>query len=143
MATLGAQVVITGRDQNKIKAVAEECRKLSQQKALEVVADLQKYEDIEKLVSETIKEFGKLDVLVNNAGISQFTPIDSPDIMKLYENIFNTNVRGVVYLTSLSVPYLEKTKGNVVNVSSVCGLRPVSLHPKTQYFIKLIKISIQ
>lgn len=133
MASLGAQVVVTGRDSNKIKAVAEKCRQLSQQKVLEVVADLTKYEDIERLIYETINEFGKLDVLVNNAGICQFSPIESPDLMQIYDKTFETNVRGVVYLTSLSVPYLEKTKGNIVNVSSVCGLRPVSHNSKPNH----------
>lgn len=127
MASLGAKVVITGRNPEKIRVVAEKCRQSSQQKVLEVVADLTKYADIERLIYETINEFGQLDVLVNNAGVSQFSPISDPDLMQIYDTTFETNVRGVVYLTSLSVPYLEKTKGNVVNVSSVCGIRPVSV----------------
>jgi len=122
---LGAQVVVTGRDEQKIKDVAEKCRQQSQQKVLEVVADLTKDQDIERLLNTTIKELGKLDVLVNNAGIAKFTSVSDPNIMKMYESIMNTNVRAVLLLTTLAVPHLEKTKGNIVNVSSVAGLRPV------------------
>ncbi|CAG2173841.1 unnamed protein product [Oppiella nova] len=125
LSSLGAQVVITGRDEERVQVVAEKCREISQQKVLEVVADLNRYDDIERLIYETINEFGKLDVLVNNAGVSQISPISSPDLMQIYNTTMSTNVKGVLYLSSLSVPYLEKTKGNIVNVSSVCGLRPL------------------
>ncbi|CAG2121466.1 unnamed protein product, partial [Medioppia subpectinata] len=67
LSSLGAQVVITGRDEERVQIVAEKCRELSQQKVLEVVADVNRYDDIERLIYETIDEFGKLDVLVNSA----------------------------------------------------------------------------
>ncbi len=126
MASLGAQVVITGRDEQKIKAVAEKCRQLSHQKVLEVVADMTKDEDMKRLMNETINAFGKLDVLVNNAGVFKFTPVTDPHMMKNYETIMSTNVKGALLLSTLAVPYLEKTKGNIINVSSIAGMRPVS-----------------
>jgi NAD(P)-dependent dehydrogenase (short-subunit alcohol dehydrogenase family) len=85
-----------------------------------------KDEDVKRLMNETIKTFGKLDVLVNNAGVFMFTPVSDPNIMKNYETIMSTNVKGVLLLSTLAVPYLEKTKGNIVNVSSIGGMRPVS-----------------
>jgi NAD(P)-dependent dehydrogenase (short-subunit alcohol dehydrogenase family) len=106
--------------------VAEKCRQLSNQKVLEVVADMTKDEDIKRLLNETINAFGKLDVLVNNAGVFMFTPVTDPNIMKNYETIMSTNVKGVLLLSTLAVPYLEKTKGNIINVSSIAGMRPVS-----------------
>ncbi|CAG2114118.1 unnamed protein product, partial [Medioppia subpectinata] len=122
LSSLGAQVVITGRDEERVQIVAEKCRELSQQKVLEVVADVNRYDDIERLIYETIDEFGKLDVLVNSAGVSQLSPISSPDLMQIYNTTMGTNVKGVLYLSSLSVPYLEKTKGirvNSINPASV------------------------
>jgi NAD(P)-dependent dehydrogenase (short-subunit alcohol dehydrogenase family) len=104
--------------------VAEKCRQLSNQKVLEVVADMTKDEDIKRLLNETINAFGKLDVLVNNAGVFMFTPVSDPNIMKNYETIMSTNVKGVLLLSTLAVPYLEKTKGNIINVSSTGGMRP-------------------
>jgi NADP-dependent 3-hydroxy acid dehydrogenase YdfG len=106
--------------------VAEKCRQLSNQKVLEVVADMTKDEDIKRLLNETINAFGKLDVLVNNAGVYMFTPVTDQNIMKIYETIMSTNVKGVLLLSTLAVPYLEKTKGNIINVSSIAGMRPVS-----------------
>ncbi|CAG2175679.1 unnamed protein product [Oppiella nova] len=66
----GANVVVTGRRADKVSEVAKECLKVSpkQSKALEVVADVTKPEDLRRLVDTTVKHFGKLDVLVNNAG---------------------------------------------------------------------------
>ncbi len=106
--------------------MAEKCRQLSNQKVLEVVADMTKDEDIKRLLNETINAFGKLDVLVNNAGVYMFTPVTDQNIMKIYETIMSTNVKGVLLLSTLAVPYLEKTKGNIINVSSIAGMRPVS-----------------
>lgn len=124
LSSLGANVVITGRDQQRIKSVADKCRQSSNTKVLEVTADLQNDEDIRRLINETINEFGKLDVLVNNAGICKFTSVSDPTILQTYEKIMSTNVRGVLFLITLAIPHLEKTKGNIVNVSSTLGLRP-------------------
>ncbi|CAG2106915.1 unnamed protein product, partial [Medioppia subpectinata] len=70
-AYLGAQVVVTGRNAESIKRVAAEARELSPKKLkpLEVVADLQKSVDLKRLLIETIDTYGRLDVLVNNAGV--------------------------------------------------------------------------
>jgi len=62
--------VITGRDELKIKNVAQKCRQISEEKVLEVRADLLKDNEVKSLVEKTIEEFGKIDILVNNAGIS-------------------------------------------------------------------------
>ena len=126
LANLGANVVITGRDSERIKSVAGKCGKVSKQKIIGVVADVLKDEDIKRLAKQTIDTFGRIDILVNNAGIGGMQSITSPDLMDSYEKVMNTNVRGVVFLTSLLVPYLEKTKGSIINISSVTGLRPVS-----------------
>ncbi len=140
---MGANVVITGRDEQKIKAVAEKCRQNSQQKVLEVVADMAKDEDIKSLLNKTINEFGKLDVLVNNAGIGKRTLYSDPNIMNTYEEIMNTNVRGVLLLSTLSVPFLEKTKGNIINISSIGGLKPVRIQIIFyKVFYKTLRIQI-
>jgi NAD(P)-dependent dehydrogenase (short-subunit alcohol dehydrogenase family) len=110
----------------KVKNVAQKCRQVSNQKVIEVVADLTIDEDIKRLVKTTVDEFGKIDILVNNAGICRMVSIDNPTYMEKYEQIMNTNTRGVVLLTSLAIPYLEKTKGSIINISSIAGLKPVS-----------------
>lgn len=122
----GAQVVVTGRNADNVSKVAQECEKVSPNglKALEVVADLMKEEDCKRLIDSTISKFGKLDILVNNAGAAVVTPIKDPSIMDSYDRIMKLNVRSVVYLTHLAVEYLEKTKGVIINISSVLGIKP-------------------
>jgi NAD(P)-dependent dehydrogenase (short-subunit alcohol dehydrogenase family) len=75
-----------------------------------------------KLIDETVEKFGQLDVLVNNAGLSNITNSD-PSTLENLDHVFKVNVRSLLVLTRLAIPALEKTKGNVVNVSSVGGQR--------------------
>ena len=123
----GGQVV-NGRDAQKLTEVGKQCLKVSPKglKPLEIVADITKEEDCKRLIDSTIKAFGKLDVLVNNAGRGGNTSVDDPNILKTFDELMNLNLRSVVVLTQLSAKHLEKTKGNIINISSGLGLRPVS-----------------
>lgn len=123
LAKLGAKVVIVGRNENGLKQVAEQIKQCGSSSApLLIVADVNK--DAERIVDETIKEFGKLDVLVNNAGIATIDTIIEVDLSN-FDRVINTNVRSVINLTKLCVPHLEKTRGNIVNVSSIAGLKAI------------------
>ena len=129
LSQTGANVVVTGRNAQRVSEVAKKCLEVSpkKSKALEVVADLTKEEDIKRLVDTTINTFGKLDILVNNAGgaISRTSILDT-DYYTKFKNVVQTNLDSVIYLTQLSVKHLEKTKGNIINISSVVSTRPVS-----------------
>jgi len=134
LAKLGADVVITGRNGGNLLAVAKDIKKVSpkgENGVLQVVADISKDDDCRKLIGSTIEKFGKLDILVNNAGMGILTPITDPQIMDNYDKIMNINLRPVLLLTHLAVPHLEKTKGVIINVSSVGGIRPFP--PMTVY----------
>ncbi|CAG2173763.1 unnamed protein product [Oppiella nova] len=121
----GAQVVVTGRRADKVSEVAKECLKVSPNgsKALEVVADVTKVDDLRRLVDTTIKHFGKLHVLVNNAGAGSAIGIDNKDYYSTYLKTMQLNTNSVVYLTHICVEHLEKTKGNVINISSGAALQ--------------------
>ena len=110
----GADVVIIGRR----KEVLEETCKLEPNKISYVEGDITKEESIKNLVEYVNKKFGKLDILVNNAGVS--SPATIKDLnMSIYDKIFDLDVRALVNLTIECLPLLIKSKGNILNISSV------------------------
>ncbi|XP_029660587.1 uncharacterized protein LOC115234024 isoform X1 [Formica exsecta] len=119
LAQLGASLSISGRNKDNLNKVAEQC---GQSKPFIVTAELTDETDVKNIIDSTIKHYGKLDVLINNAGVLENGSIESTSLEQ-YDRVFNTNVRSIYQLTALAVPHLIKTKGNIVNVSSVGGLR--------------------
>ncbi|CAK8681819.1 unnamed protein product [Clavelina lepadiformis] len=97
---------------------AETAQAFAKCQVLEVIADLEKPTDIDELVKEVIKEFAQIDILVNNAGILFGGGVANTNL-KDFDTTFNVNVKAPLYLTQLCLPYLKKSKGNVVNVSSI------------------------
>lgn len=81
--------------------------------------------DAEQIVAKTIEKFGRIDVLINCAGFGKPQSLETIDV-NVHDEIFATNVRGAVEVAKLALPHLIKTKGNIVNVSSGLGLRPVA-----------------
>lgn len=124
LAAEGATLAITGRDEAALQQAAEACgqRGLPQDKVLVLVGDLSKEEDCERVVADTVKRFGRLDILVNNAGILVPGGIETVTLEQ-FDKQMNINTRSVYHLMQLVLPHLLKTKGNIVNVSSVTGIR--------------------
>lgn len=89
---------------------------------LQIIADVTNEVDAKRIIDRTIEKFQKINVLVNNAGILKRGSIET-GTLEDYDTIMNVNVRSIFHLTQLAVPYLKVTKGNVVNVSSVNGIR--------------------
>lgn len=121
---LEAKLVLTGRNKQNLDDVAKQCEEVSPKKLkpLTVVADMTKEKDIENIIKATIDFYNKLDVLINNAGILGSGTIETTSLQQ-YDSIMNTNMRGPYYLTMLATPHLIVSKGNIVNLSSVSGLR--------------------
>ncbi len=87
-----------------------------------IVGDMTKEEDIERAVSETVKTLGGIDVLVNAAGIIANGTVENTSL-PAWDAMFAVNVRGPFYLMQRALPYLAERRGNIVNVSSVTGIR--------------------
>jgi NAD(P)-dependent dehydrogenase (short-subunit alcohol dehydrogenase family) len=87
-----------------------------------IAADVTKEKDIERVVSETARIFGGIDVVVNAAGIIANGTIENTQLPD-WDYMFAVNVRGPFYLMQRALPYLIERQGNVVNVSSVTGIR--------------------
>lgn len=109
----GAQVLILGRTETTLKETTEADEKISY-----VTADIEKDEDIEKVVAAVKEKYGKLDVLVNNAGWAPVTPFSDVKMAE-YDKVFGINVRALVNITLHLLPLLKESKGNIINMSSV------------------------
>jgi len=125
-----AGVVLHGRKEDALKNVKEQVEKAGQgqTKVHVVVGDITDGKVREKLINETVQRFGRLDVLVNNAGLCIPSPITQTSI-DVFDKMIDVNVRSVIVLTQLAIPELVKTKGNIVNISSVASLRAMAMFP--------------
>lgn len=121
-AQLGAKLALTGRNVSNLEKVSKECESVSKLAPLLITAEISNEQDVKKIIDSTLKHYSQLDVLVNNAGTLETGTIENTSLEQ-YDRVFNVNVRGIYQLTMLAVPHLIKSKGNIVNVSSVNGIR--------------------
>ncbi len=120
-AEAGADVAVAARSVAQIEETAAAVRKLGR-RAIAVPCDVNKEEQLEQLVQRTLAEFGKIDIVVNNAGGWMPKPaLETP--LKEFEAAFRFNVGTAFALTRLAVPQIVRTAGSgcVVNISSVAG----------------------
>ena len=117
---LGATLALSGRNIENLKAVASECE--GETEPILIKADLGTEADTKLLIEKAVSELGQIDILVNNAGVLELGSIENTTLDQ-YDRVMTVNLRAVYHLTMLAVPHLVKTKGNIVNVSSVNGLR--------------------
>ena len=120
-AKKGASVIITGRNKERLEQAASQL--MSQGLTVyPVVGDAALEEDNRRLVEETVKKFGKIDILINNAGISMRALFEELDL-KVFRQVMDINFYGTVYATKYCLPYILKSKGSIIGVSSINGYR--------------------
>lgn len=117
----GARVAITGRDEAKLHRAAEEL------KAHAIRADVSKPEDAARMVEDTVRAFGSLNVLINNAGLGHFAPLAELDVAD-FRRIMDTNVFGAMLAAQAAAKHFitEGKGGNIVNIASTAGQRGFS-----------------
>lgn len=119
----GANVVLTARGQEKLDKAVEEIRAKGGN-AVGVVADVCSTEDTKKVIETAIREFGDLDILINNAGIGEQKMIDETDD-EWMRYVMDTNLGGPMrYIREALKVFLPKNDGVIINISSVNGTRP-------------------
>ncbi|MFY0644808.1 MAG: SDR family NAD(P)-dependent oxidoreductase [Bacteroidia bacterium] len=120
LLTFGAKVVITGRTLEKLQKVQTEFN-ASNDQMLVHAGDVSSIESNNMLVADSIEQFGKLDVLINNAGMSAFGELGEIK-EQVVKQVVDTNIYGSVFPTMSAISELKKTKGSILFVSSIAGL---------------------
>jgi NAD(P)-dependent dehydrogenase (short-subunit alcohol dehydrogenase family) len=115
----GMRVVITGRNEERLKNACEKLQKISDQIAY-VVADVRSLKDQEASVDFVCSKFGSLDVLIANAGVGHFAPIDQLTADQWHDTI-DINLTGVFNSVKASLVQLEVSRGYIITVASLAG----------------------
>ena len=121
LAQNGAKIILNGRDKKKLYNTEKEFLKNGFD-VTAVAADVSRPDQCKYLISETLKAYGKIDILVNNAGESSRGTVERMAISNI-KALIETNYSGAAYMSKYSIPQLKETKGNIIFINSVGGLR--------------------
>jgi len=122
LASLGCRLSLVARNKAALDRVREECLTAGAKEVLVLPHDVGAEEQCQSLVDKTVEHFGGIDVLVNNAGVlirSDFVSVTMEEV----DLSMQVNLKSAVKLSQACLPYLQKTQGSIVNVSSIAGLR--------------------
>jgi NADP-dependent 3-hydroxy acid dehydrogenase YdfG len=120
LASHGAIVVLGARRVSRIQGLANELIAAGA-RALAVATDVTQFEQVQRLVDSAVHRYGRVDVLINNAGIMPQSPLERRKIDD-WNRMIDVNIKGVLYGIGAALPYMQKQKcGHIINVSSVAG----------------------
>jgi short-subunit dehydrogenase len=144
LAAKGAKLVLAARNAAELEAVAEQCRKAGAA-VVTVKADVAVERDCQAIASGAVIAFGRIDTLVNNAGVSMWARFEEIDDVSVLERIMRVNYMGAVYCTRHALPHLRQARGRIVGISSLAGRTGVptrtgyaaSKHAMTGFFDSL------
>lgn len=119
MASQGIGVALVDRD-------VEELEKVSGDLGLALPYDVSDPDQVEQMVVDTLRHFGRIDTLVNNAGVADFGPIEETTFER-WRRVMETNLDGVFLCSQSATPALRDSKGSIVNIASISGLRASTL----------------
>ena len=116
----GASVVLGARRVDRIQSLADELNAKGG-KALAVATDVTDHEQVKKLVDAAVQKFGRIDVMINNAGVMPHSPLERLKIDD-WNRTIDVNIKGVLYGIAAALPHMKQQKaGHIINVSSVAG----------------------
>ena len=120
----GASVAVSARTADDVEQVTDEINRKGQKKearALGVPADVRRLEDCRRLVSRTVDAFGRVDILINNAGIGGFSPVAEMD-PEHWRAVIETNLNSLFYCSHEVIPHLKRAGGGwIINIGSLAG----------------------
>jgi NADP-dependent 3-hydroxy acid dehydrogenase YdfG len=127
LSSLGATVVLAARRADRIQALSHELG-LGGGRALAVTTDVAQFAQVQHLADTVIETYGRIDVLINNAGLMPLSPLDRRKVND-WDRMIDVNIKGVLYGIAAVLPTMQQQKsGHIINVSSVAGhkVRPGS-----------------
>lgn len=120
LSTLGATVILGARRADRIEKLADEITR-NGGKALAVAADVTKLHEVKNLVNSAVGQFGRVDVIINNAGIMPLSPMDRLNVEE-WDKMIDVNIKGVLNGIAAVLPHMQAQKsGQIINTSSVAG----------------------
>jgi len=120
LSALGAAVVLGARRADRLEALASELSARGG-KALGIATDVTKRGEVQRLVDTAVRQFGRIDVMLNNAGIMPLAPLERLNFDD-WERTIDVNLKGVLYGIAAALPHMQRQKsGHIINVSSVVG----------------------
>lgn len=128
-ASMGAKLSLAARSIDRLESLASELTD-DRSRILCVRTDVSVEEDCRRLIEETVRRFGKIDILINNAGISMRAPFMDVNL-EVIKKLMNVNFWGTVYCTKYALPEILKTKGSIAGVISTAGY--VAIPGRTGY----------
>ncbi|WP_341222363.1 SDR family oxidoreductase [Polaribacter atrinae] len=142
LASLGANVVLGARRENRLQDISNEINQKGNGKAIFVKTDVTKKEEVQSLVDKAVTEFGKLDVMLNNAGLMSIAPMSETKVDE-WDRMIDINVKGVLYGIAAALPVFQKQEnGHFINLSSVAGVKVFSpggtVYSGTKYAVRAI-----
>jgi short-subunit dehydrogenase len=120
LAGQGAWLALAARDAARLEAVAAECRGRGAQ-AVVIPTDVVDEAQCRALVEKTVEAYGRIDTLINNAGVSMWAKFEEMRTVAPFDEVMRVNYLGSVYCTYYALPHLKKTRGRIVAVSSLAG----------------------
>ena len=120
-AAEGAEVVCVGRDEARGTTVVQEIEEAQRARARFVAADVTRGADVARLLDVVRKEYGRLDILFNNAGVFVTRLLDEIDD-EAWQRVFQTNTKAAMDMTAAFLPLLQRAKGAILNTASIGGL---------------------
>ncbi|MCC9601926.1 SDR family oxidoreductase [Stieleria sp. JC731] len=120
LSAAGAIVVLGARREDRIAKLAQELTK-QDAKALAIKTDVTDVAQVKRLVDTAVERFGRVDVMLNNAGLMQQSPLEAFKIDE-WDNMIDVNIKGVLYGIAGALPHMKRQEsGQIINVSSVAG----------------------
>lgn len=116
----GMKVAITSRSQSSANEAAAELNKAGTGEALGLEADVRNFESQQQAVKQMLDKFGKIDLLVANAGLGHFASVEDMTVEQ-WNEVIDTNLTGVFYSIKSCLPALKESKGYIISISSLAG----------------------